>query len=191
MKFTRIPEATFQKLQLNAGILCSAFDPSTGEVEESALLGATSGGVSFKAIPTYSDFGENIDNAPVNVKEFKRLDSWEVTMSGSFITVDINAAKLLIGAADVDGNKVTPRADLNSNDFKDIWWVGDYSDQNGDESGGYVAIHMMNGLNTGGFSVQSNNRGKGEFAFEFMGHYSIENQDVVPFEVYVKTGNEE
>ena len=47
MKFTRIPETTFQKLQLNAGILCSAFDPTTGEVEESALLGATSGGVSF------------------------------------------------------------------------------------------------------------------------------------------------
>lgn len=194
MKFTRIPEATFQKLQLNAGILCSAFDPSTGEVEETALLGATSGGVSFSATPTYSDFGADIDNAPVNVKELKRLDSWEVTMSGSFITVDINAAKMLIGAADIDGSdatKIVPRADLHQDDFKDIWWVGDYSDQNGDSSGGFVAIHMMNGLNTGGFSMQSNNRGKGEFAFEFMGHYSLENQSEVPFEVYVKTGSEE
>lgn len=191
MKFTRIPETTFQKLQLNAGILCSAFDPATGEVEESALLGATSGGVSFSAEPSYSDFGEDIDNAPVNVKELKRLDSWEVTMSGSFITVDTSSAKLLIGAADIDGSdpsKVVPRNELLDADFTDIWWVGDYSDQNGDSNGGFVAIHMLNGLNTGGFSVQSNNRGKGEFAFEFTGHYSLENQNTVPFEVYVKTG---
>lgn len=191
MKFTRIPETTFQKLQLNAGILCSAFDPATGEVEEAALLGATSGGVSFSATPSYSDFGEDIDNAPVNVKELKRLDSWEVTMSGSFITVDINSAKLLIGAADIDDSdptKIVPRGELADEDFTDIWWVGDYSDQNGDSDGGFVAIHMLNGLNTGGFSMQSNNRGKGEFAFEFMGHYSLENQSQVPFEVYVKTG---
>ena len=190
MKFTRIPETTFQKLQLNAGILCSAFDPATGEVDEAALLGATSGGVSFTATPTYSDFGEDIDNAPANVKELKRLDNWEVTMSGSFITVDLNTAKLLIGAADVDNTKVVPRADLKQEDFTDIWWVGDYSDQNGDSNGGFVAIHMLNGLNTGGFSMQSNNRGKGEFAFEFMGHYSLEDQTTVPFEVYVKTGSE-
>lgn len=194
MKFTRIPETTFQKLQLNAGILCSAFDPATGEVEEEALLGATSGGVSFDATPSYSDFGEDIDNAPVNVKELKRLDSWEVTMSGSFITVDANTAKRLIGAAEIDASdntKIVPRADLKDADFADIWWVGDYSDQNGDSNGGFVAIHMLNGLNTGGFSMQSNNRGKGEFAFEFMGHYSLEDQSKVPFEVYVKTGSEE
>lgn len=194
MKFTRIPETTFQKLQLNAGILLSDFAPATGEVAENAILGATSGGVSFSATPSFSDFGEDIDNAPVNVKELKRLDSWEVSMSGSFITVDVATAKRLIGAADIDGtdnSKIIPRADLKQTDFADIWWVGDYSDQNGDSNGGFVAIHMLNGLNTGGFSVQSNNRGKGEFAFEFTGHYSLENQSVVPFEVYVKTGSEE
>lgn len=194
MKFTRIPETTFQKLQLNAGILLASFDPATGEVAESDLLGATSGGVSFNATPSFSDFGEDIDNAPVNVMELKRLDSWEVTMSGSFITVDVNAAKLLIGAADidaVDATKLVPRNDLKNEDFMDIWWVGDYSDQNGDSNGGFVAIHMLNGLNTGGFSLQSNNRGKGEFEFEFTGHYSLEDQTRVPFEVYVKTGSEE
>lgn len=194
LRFTRIPETTFQKLQLNAGIVCSAFDPTTGEVEESALLGATSGGVSFSATPAYSDFGEDIDNAPVNVKELKRLDNWEVMMSGSFVTVDVNSAKMLIGSADIDGTdttKIVPRAELLQSDFTDIWWVGDYSDQNGESNGGFVAIHMLNGLNTGGFSVQSNNRGKGEFAFEFTGHYSLENQEQVPFEVYVKTGSEE
>ena len=194
MKFTRIPETTFQKLQLNAGIMLTDFDPANGTVAENALMGATTGGVSFSAVPSFSDFGENIDNVPANVKELKKIDGWEVTMSGSFVTVDVNSAKLLIGAGDIDnGNqgKIVPRNELKDSDFTDIWWVGDYSDQNGDSNGGFVAIHMLNGLNTGGFSVQSTNNGKGEFAFEFTGHYSLEDQSKVPFEVYVKTGSEE
>lgn len=194
MKFTRIPETAFQKLQLNAGILLSDFTPATGAVTESALLGATSGGVNFTATPTFSDFGEDIDNAPTNVKELKRLDSWEVTMSGTFITVDLALAKKLIGAADVDASentKIVPRNDLTESDFSDLWWVGDYSDKNGDSNGGFVAIHMLNSLSTGGFQLQSGNREKGQFAFEFTGHYSIDAQDTVPFEVYVKAGAEE
>lgn len=194
MRYTRIPETAFQKLQLNAGILLSNFNPETGEVMESDLLGATSGGVNFNAEPSFSDFGEDIDNAPVNVKELKRQDSWTVTMSGNFVTVDLSLAKRLIGAADIDdenATKIVPRADLKDSDFMDLWWVGDYSDENGDANGGYLAIHMMNSLSTGGFSVQSTNRGKGQFAFEFTGHYSLENQSVVPFEVFVKSGSAE
>ena len=191
MKFTRIPETAFQSLQLNAGILLRDFTPGTGTVEETDIMGATSGGVNFTATPTYSDFGEDIDNAPVNVLELKRLDSWEVTMSGTFVTVDTTLAKELIGAADIDKSditKVTPRNDVLETDFSDIWWVGDYSDKNGDTNGGYVAIHMLNGLSTGGFQLQSGNREKGQFSFEFTGHYSIDAQDTVPFEVYVKAG---
>ena len=194
MKFTRIPETAFQSLQLNAGILLRDFTPGTGTVDEADIMGATSGGVSFTATPTYSDFGEDIDNAPVNVLELKRLDSWEVAMSGTFVTVDTTLAKELIGAADIDGSDTTlvkPRNDLLETDFQDIWWVGDYSDKNGDTNGGYVAIHMLNGLSTGGFQLQSGNREKGQFAFEFTGHYSIDAQDTVPVEVYVKAGTAE
>lgn len=191
MRFTRIPETTFQNLQLNAGVLLSDFDTSTGTVEEADLLGATSGGVNFTATPTYSDWGEDVDNCPVNVKELKKLDSWAVTMSGTFVTVTTNLAKTLVGAADSDATKVTPRNDVAVADFADIWWVGDYSDKNGDTKGGYVAIHMLNGLSTGGFQLQSSNRAKGQFAFEFTGHYSIEDQSKVPFEVYIKTGEAE
>ena len=191
MKFTRIPETTFQKLQLNAGILVSEFTPATGTVDETDIIGATTGGVSFSAVATYSDRGEDIDNCPINVKELKDLDSWEVTMSGTFVTVDTNVAKLMIGAADIDKSNATlvkPRNDLLETDFQDIWWVGDYSDKNGDTNGGYVAIHMLNGLSTGGFQLQSGNREKGQFEFEFTGHYSIDAQDTVPFEVYIKAG---
>lgn len=194
MKYSRMPEAAFQKLQLNAGILLTNFNPATGTAAEADLLGATSGGVNFTATPTFSDFGDDIDNAPVNVKELKKLDSWEVKMSGTFITVDLALTRKLIGAAELDSAdaaRITPRNDLLDGDFIDLWWVGDYSDKNGETNGGFVAIHMLNALSTGGFQIQSGNRAKGQFAFEFTGHYSIDAQDTVPFEVYVKAGADE
>ena len=191
MKYTKIPETTFQNLQLNAGVLLSAFDPGTAEVANEAIIGATTGGVNFTATPTFSDYGEDIDNCPKNMKELKKLDAWEISMSGTYVTVDANAVKSLVGAADASGNKITPRNDVLLTDFTDIWWVGDYSDKNGETNGGFVAIHMMNALSTGGFAIQSSDNGKGNFAFTYTAHYSMSAQDTVPFEVYVKAGTAE
>ena len=191
MKYTKIPETTFKNLQLNAGVLLSAFNPESATVAGESIIGATTGGVNFTATPTFSDYGEDIDNCPKNVMELKKLDSWEISMSGTYVTVDANAVKALVGAADVSGNKITPRNDLKLTDFTDVWWVGDYSDQNGETNGGFVAIHMMNTLSTGGFAIQSSDNGKGNFAFTYTAHYSMAAQDTVPFEVYVKAGTAE
>ena len=191
MKFTKIPETTFQQLQLNAGVLLRNFDPASAEVDNADIVGATSGGVTFAAVPSYSDFGDDIDNCPKNMLELKNLDSWAITMGGSFVTVDTAAAKLLIAAADAAENKVTPRNDITDEDFGDIWWVGDYSDENGETNGGYIAIRMMNALSAGGFSLQTGDRAKGTFAFTFTAHYSMTAQETVPFEVYIKAGIEE
>ena len=191
MKYTKIPETTFQNLQLNAGVLLSAFNPESATVANESIIGATTGGVNFTATPTFSDYGEDIDNCPKNMKELKKLDAWEISMSGTYITVDANAVKSLVGAADVSGNKITPRNDVLLTDFTDVWWVGDYSDKNGETNGGFVAIHMMNALSTGGFAIQSSDNGKGNFAFTYTAHYSMSAQDTVPFEVYVKAGTAE
>ena len=191
MKYTKIPETTFKNLQLNAGVLLSTFDPATATVANESIIGATTGGVNFTATPTFSDYGEDIDNCPKNMKELKKLDSWEISLSGTYVTVDANAVKSLVGAADVSVNKITPRNDVKLSDFTDIWWVGDYSDHNGETNGGFVAIHMMNALSTGGFAIQSSDNGKGNFAFTYTAHYSMAAQDTVPFEVYVKAGTEE
>ena len=194
MKYTQIPANTFKELQLNAGILTSDFAPTTGTVESNMMLGATSGGISFTATPTYTDLGDDIDNCPKNMMELKKLESWEVKMSGTFLTVNTTQAKSLIATADIgspDTTKVTPRNDVAPADFKDIWWIGDYSDKNGATNGGYIAIHMMNALSTGGFQIQSGDKAKGQFAFEYTAHYSMNAPDTVPFEVYIKAGTEE
>lgn len=195
MKFTQIPADTFEQLQLNAGILTDTFTPSSGTIGD--ILGATSGGVNFTATAEYSDFGEDIDNCPKNMMELKKLNSWEAKMSGTFVTVSGDLAKLLVGAADkvssttTGVDTITPRNDVALTDFDDIWFVGDYSDKNGDTNGGFIAIKLMNGLSTGGFQIQSGDKAKGTFSFEFTGHYSMDAQDTVPFEIYVKEGTAE
>lgn len=193
-KFTQIPTDTFRKLQLNAGILTTEFEPTTGTITPAKIFGATTGGVSFEATPEYTDFGEDIDNCPKNTKELKKTDSWEVVMSGTYVTMDTAIAKSMIGTADVSGEKVTPRNYVSQDDFQDIWWVGDYSDVNVDGStgkAGFIAIKLINALSTGGFKVQTADKEKGQFEFEYTGHYSMENIDQVPFEVYIKAGGAE
>ena len=195
-KFTQIPTDTFKKLQLGAGLLTTDFDTATGELTASNIVGATSGGVSFEATPSFSDFGEDIDNCPKNTKELKRLDGWDAKMSGSFVTMDTKAAVSVIGTAAVasdDPTKVVPRNSVDAKDFKDIWWVGDYSDINEDGTSagkaGFIAIKLIGALSTGGFKIQSGDKAKGTFEFEYTGHYSIKNIDTVPFEIYIKAGS--
>lgn len=192
MKYTQIPQTAFQNIQLNAGILVDSFVPATGTIGR--LIGATTGGVNFTDAPEFADFGEDIDNCPKNTKELKKLTSHEAKMSGTFVTLDADTVHLLAGAADVDNLDAThiiPRNDLELTDFKNVWWVGDYSDVNNGDNAGYVAIHLMNALNTGGFQIQSTDKAKGQFAFEFTGHYSMDAQDTVPYEIYIKQGGEE
>lgn len=241
MRYTRIPIDTFQHIALNAGMVARDFDTATGEVEESDIIGATTGGTNFTATPSYTDFGEDIDNCPKNTKDAKHIDSWEVKLSGTLVTVDTPSASVLIGAVDVTAgeieyeltedtdivsgktyytrsgtspnytytavaspvksalstyyeataaspDKLTPRADLVQSDFADVWWIGDYSDKNSGESGGFVAVHVLNSLSTGGFQIQSTDKGKTQFAYEFTGHYSMDEPETVPFEVFVMMG---
>jgi len=187
MKYTKIPADTFKQIQLNAGILVDAFDPATEEIGN--IIGATTGGINFTATPAYSDYGEDIDNCPKNTKELKKQDDIDAKMSGTFVTVSAGLVKRLVAAGDVDANDarhIIPRKDLVDSDFQTIWWIGDYSDVNDGSNAGFLAIKLMNALSTGGFQIQSTDKGKGQFAFEFTGHFSMAEQDKVPYEIYVK-----
>lgn len=189
MRFTKIPENTFQKLQLNAGMLLTSFDPTQPAIVQANILGATTGGLTFQATPTFRDNGEDIDNCPRNMMELMEIDDIAVTLSGTLLTVDTAAAKRLAAAADVSGTKVTPRMTLAAADFSDLWLVGDYSDVNTDSGGGFFAVHILNALSTGGFQLRTQDRNKGQFAFVFTGHRSMSAQDVVPYELYVSAGS--
>lgn len=193
MEYTKYPSNTFQSLVINAGVLLTDFNPANPSVVNGNILGATTGGLNFKATPSFVDFGEDIDNCPKNTKELKRLDDWEVTMSGTLLSATPAAARYLAALADVNGTKITPRDTLDltsgTGDFRTLWLVADYSDKNTGSGAGFIAIKIMNALSTGGFQLQTADKEKGQFAFELTGHYSMDAQDTVPFEIYIVGGS--
>jgi hypothetical protein len=189
MKYTKVPDDLFKKIQINAGVICTGFTPASGTVE--TILSATSGGIQFASNPTYTDFFEDVDNLPPNTKQGKRITAWDPVLSGTMLEVDAANVKKRLGAADTttaDGvTKIVPRATLEESDFADIWFVGDYSDENTGANAGFIAIHIMNALNTTGFQLQTGKNAKGQSTFEFHGHYDITDEEQTPpFEIYVK-----
>lgn len=180
-KFTKIPQSTFEELQLDAGVLLNTFDPSNPvEPADSAIICATTGGINATCVPTFSDLGEDVDNCPTNTKELKHLDSWECKMAFTSLGTSAANIRLALGAADIDATsgKITPRRDLEQTDFSNVWWVGDRAD------GGLVAIKLINALSTAGFSLQTTKSGKGQISVELTGHVSISAQDTMPMEFY-------
>lgn len=239
MKYTQVPVSVFEEIQLNAGILVRGFNSSTGVFTE--IIGATSGGFTISAVPTFKDMGEGIDNMPLNMKELKTIDHYEVKASGTFVSITPALMKMLIGAAGITGEEysltsdsslvtgkkyytrsgtspnytytlvttpsasslssyyektasmitITPKSVLEGSDFEDITWIGDYSKKNGATNGGLLAATIKNALNTSGINIKSNDKDKGQFSFDFMGHYSINSPDTVPLVAYIKAGTDE
>lgn len=179
--FTVIPQSTFEEMQLDAGVLLTTFNPASPAVTDSAIICATTGGISASCVPTYSDLGEDVDNCPINTKELKHLDSWLCTLGFTSLGVSPAQIKMALGAADIDGTdttKIVPRRDLEQTDFSDVWWVGDRAD------GGFVAVQLKNALSTDGFALTTTKAGKGQVAVTLTGHVSINAQDVVPMVFY-------
>ena len=187
MQFSQVPADTFSTIQMNAGILVDEFTPNTGVIGN--ILGATTGGLTFNANPTYEDFGADVDNVPANTKQLKRVTAYDPAVSGNFVTMSAALAAQLGGLGTSSSGKFTPAHGFVTDVVDDVWIIGDYSDKNtGAANAGYVAIHIIDALNTAGFQWSTTKDGKGQFAFDFHGHYDITSPDTVPFEIYVKAG---
>lgn len=181
-KFTVIPQDTFNEIQVEAGVLLKTFNPANPTAPADAdIICATTGGIQASCVPTYSDLGEDVDNCPNDTKELKHLDGWESKMSFTSIGSSPASIKLALGAADIDSaneTHIVPRAELEQTDFSDLWWVGDRAD------GGLVACKLKNALSTGGFSIKTTKKGKGNVSVELTGHVSLYAQKDIPMEFY-------
>lgn len=180
-KFTVIPENTFDSLQTDAGVLLKTFDPETGAApKDEDIICATTGGINPSCVPTYSDYGEDVDNCPNNMMELKHLDGWECKLGFTSLGTSAESIQLSLGAADIDSTTgaIKPRSSIKQTDFTDLWWVGDKA------NGGFLAVQLKNALSTGGFSLQTTKNGKGQVSMEITGHVSIKNQSVVPMVFY-------
>ena len=190
LAFTKYPANTFETLQINAGVVATQFDTSTGTLDSTKILGATTGGIQVNITPNFSDYGDSVDNVPANTKQLRVLNYFEAHITGSFVSVSQATAKLLAVAADLTAasGKIAPRADLDDNDFTDLWFIGDYGNRTG--NGGFVAVKLIDALNVAGFQLQTQKNEKGSFSFDFQGHYDLTDDNrTPPFEIYVKPGS--
>lgn len=180
MRFTKIPESTFEELQVNAGVLAKDFDVSTGTLDIDDIISATSGGITINAKPTFEDFGSDIDNCPKNTKELKRKTEMDVNISATLLNISETSLKFVLAAADIEQNgKIVSRTDLALTDFQTIWFIGDLS------NGGYIAIKLIDALSTDGFSLKTTDKGKGNLSAAITAHTSLSAQDTEPVEFYI------
>lgn len=190
-KYAQLPLDMEKAITTNAGLILSDFNPEAPGEEDAIrekILYATTGGVSVSCVATYKDWGEDIDNCPKNTKEMMRVESWECKIGGTALTVTADTAANEFGAADKNAGTtdkelviVKPRMTVKPEDFKVLWYVCPYGTE-----GGFVAVKLENALNKGGFSMKSSDKDKGQFAFDYTGHTSINEPDAVPFTFYLK-----
>lgn len=186
-RFSVVSQDVFDEFQVDAGVLLSSFDPDSPALVDENIICATTGGINPTCVPTYSDWGEDVDNVPNGMKELMHLDGWETTLGFTALNTTTEVIRMALGAADIgaENGAIIPRRDLEDTDFADVWWVGDRSD------GGLVAICLINALSSSGFSLQTTKNGKGKIAVTLKGHTSITEQSKVPMEFYVQEGTEE
>lgn len=185
----KISSTAFQNMELEAGMMLTAFNPaSPAEPTDDEIVCATTGGLTITCTPTYTDFGEDVDNCPNNMLEYKHLDSWECTIAGTALDMSPTMLAEFLGAASVDGTdstKVTLDGPgmVASARFKDRWWAGETA------GGGIVAVHLKNALCTSGLSLTTSKSGKGNLSFTYTGHVSVDAQDEMPMEFYATTSS--
>ena len=179
---TRISADAASKMQTNAGILLNTFDVSNPvEPDDTAIVCETTGDFSITCVPETVDFFEDVNNAPTNTKEGKRITGWTCGLSITALSITEEMLKLSLGASEVgeDGG-VHPRTQYNIEDFKSLYWIGDMIDENK-----LFVVVMDDTVSTGGFSFTASNKGKGGLALELTPHATLEDQEKVPMAFYI------
>jgi hypothetical protein len=164
---------------MRAGIVLLDFDPETGEFDINDLLCATQGGLNISLTDETRDNGEDIDNCPKGMAELMEFTDRNATAQLTSVTFSERFLTFALAAADVSGNKITPRFKLQMTDFKTLWIVGDKLDGTG------IAFCLKRALSTNGVTWQTQDDGKGTMQLTLSGHYTLTDQDDVPYEFYM------
>lgn len=181
-KATRITADAAEKMQINAGLLLNKFDVSTPvEPKDEDIVCETTGDFSITCTPTTEDMFADVNNAPVNTMEGKRIIGWVCGLAVTALSVTEETLKLSIGAADTaDNGGIHPRDTYELSDFKSLYWIGDMVDENK-----LFVVVMDNTVSTGGVSITTTNNGKGKLGLTLTPHTSLADQTKVPMAFYI------
>lgn len=181
-KATRISADAAKKMQVNAGLLLNRFNVAAPtEPADEDIVCETTGDFSITCVPETSDFFEDVNNAPTNTKEGKRITGWNCGLGITALSVTEETIKLSLGASEVgeDGG-IRPRRQYKIEDFRSLYWIGDMIDETK-----LFAVVMDNTVSTGGLSFTSTNNGKGGLALELTPHATVADIDKVPMAFYI------
>lgn len=179
---TKISADAAQKMQVNAGLLLNEFD-ITNPVEptDDAIVTETTGDFAITCTPETTDFFEDVNNAPTNTMEGKRITGWTCGLTVTALSVTEDMIKTALGAyEDTENGGFRPRSTYKVEDFKSLYWIGDMIDENK-----LFVVVMDNTVSTAGLSFTATNNGKGGIALELTPHTSIAEQNKVPMAFYI------
>lgn len=183
---------TPENLVLDAGAFFKNFivEPESGEeadtfesaVTSGKLLGATKGGGSFSAVPTFRQI--EADGARGAVKGLQLVETWEVKMGAKLLEVTVNTLKAALASTTEttvgQKTKLTAKVCLSDDDYIDnITWVGNLAG-----SDDPVIIQVYNAVNTKGLELSFEDKGEAVIETEFVGHYEMGKLETPPFAIY-------
>ena len=181
---------TATNLQLDAGIFVRGLaDPSTfnGTVTTPAkTIGATSGGGSFTAIPTFRNIFEDLDGARGVYKGGQVIDSWEIKLTTTIKEMTAENLKLALAAADTTAassgkyDTTVARLEVKEEDYLDNFcFIGTINGQDTP-----VIVEMKNVLNMSGLNLTVADKATGSVSLELQAHFDLSKPDEVPFKIY-------
>lgn len=172
-----------QNMQVDAGLLLNSFDVTNPVMPaDENIICATTGDFAITCVPTVEDFFADVNNAPANTKEGKRITAWTCGLTVSCLEMTEQTIALALGAskATADGNGITPRDQYVQSDFKPVYWLGDMVDEDK-----CLLVVMDNTVSTGGLSFSAKNNGKGALSLSLTPHTSLADVSKIPMAFYV------
>lgn len=192
---TALTPASFENVQVNAGVFVLGVDPAKYEnfaAFKTALseavknpetcLGATRGGGSFSV--TKETRTIEADGRRYGFKGDRVVDSMDAVLSTTLLEIIPKNLEHALAAADVVDNSwckvIMPRTEIKDEDYIDvITWVGDTNK-------GYIAITLYNALNTADMNYGFTDKGEGTLPIELHAHQGgVNDYDKPPFAIYV------
>lgn len=192
---TALTPASYENVQINAGVFVLGVDPGKMESKDAFLqalntavkdktkcLGATRGGGSFSV--TKETRVIEADGRRYGFKGDRVVDSMDAMISTTLIEIVPENIEHALAAADIEDKTwckaIMPRTEIKDEDYIDvITWVGDTNK-------GYIAITLYNALNTADMNYGFTDKGEGTLPIELHAHQSgVNDYDKPPFAIYV------
>ena len=179
---------TTEHLLLDSGAFFKNFDVDKDTFESAVtagkLIGATRNGGKFDAIPEIRQI--EVDGVKGPAKGLEMLDAWNVTIGANVLEITKDTLAMALASTEVDSTTNEKYDIIKANnvieldDYIDnITWVGTLS---GSEEP--VIIQVLNALNMGGLSLQTQMKNEAVTALNFTGHYTADDLNTPPFVIY-------